>query len=92
MRTLPGGPAAVLELVARGVVSPVFRLQDETTAVKTIVKRYGRDLADACLVRLSEMYPDCVVVTVDSEFRDVYRRFGRKAIPTRLPSDRGKRR
>ena len=90
VRGLPGGPAAVVELVVRGVVIPVFRLQDEITPVKAIVKRYGRDLADACLVRLSELHSDCVVITVDSEFRDVYRRFGRKVIPTRLPPDRGK--
>ena len=53
--------------------------------MKGVVKRYGRDLADACLVRMSEIHSDCVVLTIDSGFRDVYRRHGRKAIPTRLP-------
>jgi uncharacterized protein len=66
-------------------VAPTFRLQEEISAVKAVVKRYGRDLADACLVRMSEIHADCVVLTIDSEFRDVYRRHGRKAIPTRLP-------
>jgi predicted nucleic acid-binding protein len=85
VRNLPGGPEAVLELVARGAVVPSFRLQDEIAAVRTVVKRYGRDLADACLVRMSEIHSDCAVLTIDTEFRDVYRRNGRKAIPTRLP-------
>ena len=85
VRELHGGPEAVLELVARGVVAPTFRLVDEISAVRTVVKRYGRDLADACLVRMSEIHSDCFVVTIDSEFRDVYRRHGRKSIPTRLP-------
>ncbi len=85
VRDLHGGPEAVLELVARGVVSPTFRLLDEIAAVKTVVRRYGRDLADACLVRMSEIHSDCVLLTIDSEFRDVYRRHGRKSIPTRLP-------
>ena len=85
VRDLHGGPEAVLELVARGVVSPTFRLLDEIAAVKTVVRRYGRGLADACLVRMSEIHSDCVLLTIDSEFRDVYRRHGRKSIPTRLP-------
>jgi uncharacterized protein len=88
VRDLQGGPEAVLKLVARGVVAPIFRLQDEITAVAAVVKRYERDLADACLVRMSEMHSDCLVLTIDSEFRDVFRRHGRKAIPTRLPTAR----
>jgi uncharacterized protein len=86
VRDLAGGPEAILELVARGVVAPTFRLQDEILAIKAVVKRYGRDLADACLVRMSEIHADCVVLTIDTEFRDVYRRHGRRAIPTRLPT------
>jgi len=85
VRDLHGGPEAVLELVARGVVAPTFRLVDEISAVRTLVKRYGRDLAGACLGRMSEIHSDCFVLTIDSEFRDVYRRHGRKSIPTRLP-------
>lgn len=92
VRELPGGPEAVLELVARGVVAPTFRLQDEVTAVRSVVKRYGRDLADACLVRMSEIHSDCVVLTIDTEFRDVYRRHGRRAIPARLPPSPKRRR
>jgi uncharacterized protein len=80
------------ELVAKGVVAPTFRLLDEISAARTVVKRYGRDLADACLVRRSEIHSDCVVLTIDSEFRDVYRRHGRKSIPTRLPPKTQRRR
>lgn len=87
VRGMTGGPAAVLELVARGVVKATFRLQDEISPLKTLVRRYARDLADACLVRMSELHPDCVVLTVDTEFRDVYRRNGRQVIPTLLPPD-----
>ncbi len=39
VRGLAGGRQAVLELVARGVVKPTFRLQDEISTVKAIVKR-----------------------------------------------------
>jgi predicted nucleic acid-binding protein len=92
VRGLAGGPQAVLELVARGVVKPTFRLQDEIAMVKAIVKRYARDLADACLVRMSELHSDCVVLTIDTEFRDVYRRHGRQVIPTLLPRQAKRRR
>jgi hypothetical protein len=43
------------------------------------------DLADLCLIRMSELYPSHVVVTVDeSDFR-VYRRNKREAIPIICP-------
>jgi predicted nucleic acid-binding protein len=92
VRGLAGGPEAVLELVGRDVVRPSFRLQDEIVAVKALVRRYARDLADACLVRMSELHADCVVLTIDAEFRDVYRRHGRQVIPTLLPPGAGLRR
>jgi uncharacterized protein len=41
-------------------------------------------LADACLVRMSEMNAGGRVLTLDKDFR-VYRRFGRQAIPTLSP-------
>lgn len=92
VRSLAGGAGAVLELVARGVVKPAFRLEDEISTVKALVSRYGRDLADACLVRMSELHSDCVILTIDTEFRDVYRRHGRQVIPTVLPPDARRRR
>jgi len=41
-------------------------------------------LADACLVRLSEMHEAAEVLTLDSDFR-IYRRHGNKTIPVRIP-------
>ena len=41
-------------------------------------------LADATLVRLSEMHRDCRVLTFDSHFR-IYRRHGNKTIPLIMP-------
>jgi predicted nucleic acid-binding protein len=84
-----GGGDRVMELVTRGVLQPTFDLHGEAEAVRGLLRRYRSvpmDLADACLVRMSELHTDCVVLTVDSEFRDVYRRNGRQVIPTLLPS------
>ena len=88
LRRLTGGPEKAIELLTRGVVSASFRLETESTAVKKLLARYGdvpMDLADACLVRMTELHSDSVLLTIDSEFRDVYRRHGRQAIPTVLP-------
>jgi len=46
------------------------------------------DFADACLVRMSELYRQSRVFTVDTQFRDIYRRNGRQVIPTLLPPGR----
>jgi uncharacterized protein len=94
LRGLPSGSARVFDLIRRGAVTVGFRLADELEPVQRVITRYGpsrTDLADACLVRMSEVYADAVVVTIDSQFRDVYRRHGRQTIPTVLPRRRRKR-
>ena len=41
-------------------------------------------LADACLVRLSELHTSGEVFTLDSDFR-IYRRHGNRVIPLLIP-------
>ena len=41
-------------------------------------------LADACFIRLSEILPDPMVVTTDSDFH-IYRRHSRQIVPCLLP-------
>lgn len=86
-----GGRPALMELVVRGLVQSPFRLQEEAPAVRQLLLRYAStrmDLADACLVRMSELHSDCELLTIDREFRDVYRRRGRQVIPTVMPTRR----
>ncbi len=47
----------------------------------------GMDLADACIVRMSELTRTCRVVTVDRTDFTVYRRNGREAIPILSPPE-----
>ncbi len=42
-------------------------------------------LADACLVRLTESVPDCLLFTLDKDFEH-YRRNGRQVIPLLRPA------
>ena len=91
LRSAPGGGDPVLDLVRRGVLRATFDLQGEVTAVSRLLQRYGSvpmDLADACLVRMSELHPRHRVITVDRRDFRVYRRNKREAIPLVCPPDR----
>lgn len=43
-----------------------------------------RMIADACLVRMSELWPEAPVFTLDSDFR-LYRRNKRQSLPLICP-------
>jgi uncharacterized protein len=88
LRGVSNGASRLFELMRRGAITLGFKLADDLEAVQRVIEKYGprrTDIADACLVRMSEVYADPIVVTVDSQFRNVYRRHGRKAIPTLSP-------
>ena len=87
VRTFPGGEAAVLNLVARGVVEVPFVLSEQAHDVARLLKKYCNvpmSLADACLVRMSEQHAHSVILTLDSDFA-IYRRNGREIIPLLTP-------
>jgi predicted nucleic acid-binding protein len=87
LHRIHGGQDALLELAARGIVTVAFSLAAELTAVRKLMERYASvpmSLADACLVRMSELDPRATVITLDSDFK-VYRRNRRQAIPALLP-------
>jgi uncharacterized protein len=78
---------ALFDLLERGTVQLAFNMQEERAAVRTLMHRYANrpmSLADACLVRMSEMHRDAQILTFDSDFR-VYRRHGNKVIPLLTP-------
>lgn len=80
-------PGKALALIERGVVKVAMSLADEVSAVRALFERYDNvpaSLADACLVRMSELYDPCRVITLDSDFH-IYRRHGRKVIPILTP-------
>lgn len=81
--------AVVVDMVARGALRPEFSLTNEADAIRRLMRRYadmGASLADICLVRMSELYSNCKVLTIDSDFL-IYRRDGRRAIPLIAPFD-----
>lgn len=80
-------PGKALDLIERGVVELAMTLDEELAAVRALFTRYDNvpaSLADACLIRMSELYEPSRVLTLDSDFH-IYRRHGRKAIPLSMP-------
>jgi predicted nucleic acid-binding protein len=62
-------------------------MQDQAASVRALMQRYGQvpmSLADACLVRMTELLNDPAVMTFDSDFR-IYRRSGRAVVPLIAP-------
>lgn len=79
----------LFELLERGVLRVGLQIEDQQADLRTLMSRY-RDrpmsLADACLVRLSELHRESAVFTFDSDFR-IYRRHGTKVIPVLMPEE-----
>jgi predicted nucleic acid-binding protein len=91
LRDIDGGPGAVLELVARGIVRTDFHVGAEIDSLRILMRKFASvpmSLADACLVRMTELDPRSVVLTLDSDFR-IYRRNRRQVIPTISPGKSG---
>lgn len=83
---LPGNK--VLALFERNVMAAPFRLEDHAGPVAHLMEKYSdqeMQLADACLVRMSELHRDCRVFTLDQQDFQVYRRFERQVIPLVAP-------
>ena len=81
------GRPKLAELLRRRIVVSTFSFDDEYNATLDLMDKYAgvpMSLADACLVRMTEMLADPVLITTDSDFR-VYRRHSRQVIPCLLP-------
>ena len=64
-----------------------FQIADEADRIDFLMQRYQNvpmSLADACLVRMSEIYEDSAVLTLDSDFK-IYRKNRNAIIPIIMP-------
>jgi predicted nucleic acid-binding protein len=80
-------PDLILEMVDRGFLKISLAVKDHTSELRRLMRKYRKQpmsLADACVVRLSELYAQAIVLTLDSDFT-VYRRHGNKIIPLLRP-------
>jgi predicted nucleic acid-binding protein len=82
--------ATVLAMVREGLVEVAFDCRDHWPQLEAFAARYADrkpDLADLCLVRLSELHPRHSVVTVDLDDFKIYRRNKRETIPIICPPE-----
>jgi len=73
------------------IVRLAFNCESEIEHLYDLAKRYADrhpDLADLCLIRMSELHPSHTLITVDEEDFRIYRRNKREAIPLLCPPGR----
>ncbi len=78
----------VLSMVTERFVTPAFDCEGQLPHLLTLAKRYADrrpDLADLCLIRMSELHPRHQVITTDAADFRIYRRNKREAIPLICP-------
>lgn len=81
------GRSTLIRLCQNQLFQTPFRFEQEQTEILRLLKKHDdtpMDFADACLVRMSDTIPDCVVWTLDSDFK-IYRRNNRRIIPVLAP-------
>ncbi len=87
LKRLRGGQDAILELLAKQLVACEFRLQTELAPIRNLMRKFAdvpMSLADACLVRMTELDAHAVVLTLDGDFH-IYRRNRRQIVPSIMP-------
>lgn len=79
---LPEATDALFGLVENGTLRIAFHLEEHLGEIRALSVKY-RDrpisLADACIVRMAELFDDHHVFTLDADFT-VYRKHGRKSL------------
>ena len=78
----------VLSLVEDGMLRIAFEMAKHQQRLAQLAERYRDrhpDLADLCLIRLSELFPHHPVITVDEADFRIYRRNNRETIPILCP-------
>jgi len=83
-----GSSSYVLNLLEDEMVRIAFDCNRHLVRLKELALRYEDrkpDLADICLIRMSEIYPKHPVITVDEADFRIYRRNKRDIIPVICP-------
>jgi predicted nucleic acid-binding protein len=80
-------PERFFQLFRRGLLLPAFDLANEWEKIEALMLAYNdipMSLADASLVRLSELHPGSTIFTLDRDFI-FYRQHNRRKIPLLAP-------
>jgi len=80
----------VLEMIDTGLIVLSFNAQEHLPHLSKLAKRFADrkpDLAELCLVRMSELHPKHSVITTDGRDFRIYRRNKREVIPLICPTE-----
>jgi uncharacterized protein len=82
------GQNALFGLLENGALRIAFRIEDHISALRKLHQKY-RDrpmsLADVCIVRMTEIYQQYTVLTLDSDFT-IYRKNGNEPLALLFPA------
>ena len=84
----PKAQDALFGLIADGAVRIVFQVAEHVAPLRALHRKYRNrpiSLADACIVRMAELFERHLVFTLDSDF-SVYRKNGREPLNLIFPS------
>jgi len=85
---LPKAQEALFDLLGKGALRIAFQISDHASQLRALHRKY-RDrpisLADACVVRMAEVFDRHRVFTLDSDF-SVYRKNGKEPLDLIFPS------
>lgn len=84
----PKGSTKLAELLRRRALIVQFSIGDHLEPVLDLMRKYAdvpMSFADACLVRMTEILPEPIILTTDSDFR-IYRRNNRQVVPCTVPT------
>ena len=90
LRHVSGGLSTLLTMLDQGLLTIPFLLAQEAQVIQFQLEKYANvpmSLADACLVRMSEQYPQARVFTLDSDFY-IYRKHRHEKILCIIPPER----
>lgn len=83
-----GSSDLTLQLIEDGMCKLSFEVAEHQTELSQLAKKYddrNPDLADLCLIRMSEIYKKLPVITTDIKDFSVYRKNGKEKIPLIFP-------
>lgn len=83
----PNAQDILLGLLENGALLLAFRVDEHVPALRKLHRKYSdtpMSLADACIVRMAELYERHFVLTLDSDF-SVYRKKGNMPLPLISP-------
>lgn len=89
VRHIPTGRECILEMIERQVIQTEFNLNVESKALKQLITKYRNvpmSLADACLVRMTELFENAIILTIDKDF-SIYRKNKNTMISCVTPFD-----